>query len=122
MGLKYKDLYSTTERSRILRENMYKENTNVLSYYVIKTILMNNYQGFLSWCNTNNTSLLQFKKTSENQITFCDFIGKNYKTSSMLQCVTKTQQFFYNLHATKSQKNNLHFILSNMRMSICELG
>jgi hypothetical protein len=122
MGLKYKDLYSTTERSKLLRENLYKENTNVLAYYIIKCVLMNNFQGFLSWCNINNTSLLQFKKTSENQMAFCDFIGKNYKTSSMLKCVNETQDFFNKLHATKSQKNNLHFILTNMRMTICELG
>ncbi len=49
MGLTYKDLYSISERSRVLRENLYKEKTNVLSYYVIKTVLMNNYQGFLNW-------------------------------------------------------------------------
>ena len=36
MGLTYKDLYSETERSRMLRENLYKEKTNVLSYYIIK--------------------------------------------------------------------------------------
>ena len=44
------------------------------SYYVIKTILINNYQGLLSWCKTNNFSLLQFKKTLANQMEFCNFI------------------------------------------------
>ena len=44
MGLTYKDLYSETEKSSIMRENLYKEKSNVLSYYIIKTILINNYQ------------------------------------------------------------------------------
>ena len=121
MGLTYKDLYSETERSRILRENLYKEKTNVLSYYIIKTILINNYQGFLSWCKTNNLSLLQFKKTIKNQSEFCNFIANHYKSSSMLNGVTETKSFLNDIRK-KSKKINLSYILSNLRMSICELG
>jgi hypothetical protein len=121
MGLTYKDLYSTTEQSHILRENLYKEKTNVLSYYIIKTILINNYQGTLSWCKTNNFSLLQFNKTPSNQKEFCKFIEKNYKTSSMLNGIVNTQSFLKDINK-KRNKQNLNYILSNLRMSICELG
>jgi hypothetical protein len=121
MGLTYKDLYTLTSKSEILRDNLYKEKTNVLSYYVIKTLLINNYQGFLSWCKTNNLSLLQFKKTLTNQIELCNFIKKNYKTTSMLNGVIETQVFLNNLQK-KGKKTNLNYILSNLRMSICELG
>jgi hypothetical protein len=121
MGLTYKDLYSETERSRMLRENLYKEKTNVLSYYIIKTVLINNYQGFLSWCKTNNLSLLQFKKTIKNQSDFCNFIANHYKSSSMLNGVTETKSFLNDIRK-KSKKINLSYILSNLRMSICELG
>ena len=121
MGLTYKDLYSETERSRILRENLYKEKTNVLSYYIIKTVLINNYQGFLSWCKTNNLSLLQFKKTIKNQSEFCKFIANHYKSSSMLNGVSETKSFLNELNK-KSKKINLSYVLSNLRMSICELG
>lgn len=121
MGLTYKDLYSETERSRMLRENLYKEKTNVLSYYIIKTVLINNYQGFLSWCKTNNLSLLQFKKTIKNQSEFCKFIANHYKSSSMLNGVSETKSFLNELHK-KNKKINLSYVLSNLRMSICELG
>ena len=121
MGLTYKDLYSKSNNSKVLRENLYKEKTNVLSYYVIKTILMNNYQGFLYWCKTNNYSILQFKKTLANQREFCNFIEKNYKTVSMLNGVAYTQQFL-NHTQKNNKKTNLNFVLSNLRMSICELG
>jgi hypothetical protein len=121
MGLTYKDLYSETERSRMLRENLYKEKTNVLSYYIIKTVLINNYQGFLSWCKTNNLSLLQFKKTIKNQTEFCNFIKNNYKSISMLNGVTETKSFLNDIRK-KSKRMNLSYILSNLRMSICELG
>jgi IS1 family transposase len=119
MGLQYKDLYSISKKSGILRENLYKENTNVLSYYIIKTVLINNYQGFLNWCKTNNLSLLDFKKTIGNQKQFCKFIEKNYKIPSMLHGIHESHIFLSNI---KKKKENNKFILSNMRMSICELG
>jgi hypothetical protein len=121
MGLTYKDLYSESDRSRINRENLYKEKTSVLSYYIIKTIMINNYQGFLSWCKTNNLSLLQFKKTLKNQIEFCNFIENNYKSTSMLNGISETKSFLNDMRK-KSKRMNLSYILSNLRMSICELG
>jgi hypothetical protein len=121
MGLTYKDLISNTEHSRVIRENLYKEKTNVLSYYVIKTILINNYQIFLYWCKNKNSSLLQFKKTIKNQMDYCDLIKKSYKSSSMLENVIETQEFFKKVK-TREKKQDINYILSNMRMSICELG
>jgi len=119
MGLKYSDLYSNSKHSQIIRDNLYKENTNVLAYYVIKCVLVNNYQGFLSWCSKNNSPLLDFKKTIETQLHFCKFIEKNYKTHSMLNGIQESELF---LSKIKKKKGNNNFILSNLRMSICELG
>jgi hypothetical protein len=119
MGLQYHDLYSNTKQSEILRENLYKENTNVLAYYIIKTVLMNNYQGFLSWCKTNNLSLLDFKKTTGNQKQFCEFIVKNYKKQSLLDNIHQSEIL---LAKNKKKKEVNKFILTNMRMSISELG
>jgi hypothetical protein len=119
MGLSYQDLYSNSKHSVILRENLYKENTNVLSYYVIKSILLNNYQEFLIWCNTNNLSLLDFKKTTGNLREFCSFIEKNYKKQSLLNNINDSHIF---LSKIKKKKGNYKYILSNLRMSICELG
>jgi len=120
MGLTYNDLYSNTYNSQMMRVNLYKEKTNVLSYYVIKCILMNNYQGFLSWCKTNNFSLLQFKKTISNQREFCSFIEKKYKIRSMLEGNKETTHFLHSIDK-KNKSLNYQFILSNLRMSICEL-
>ena len=60
LGLEYKDLYHKTKKSVTLRHTRYSEKTSVLAYYIIKTILMENYQQFLMWCYRNNFSLLQF--------------------------------------------------------------
>lgn len=118
MGLKYKDLYSKTDYSKISRDTLYKENTNVLAYYVIKTILINNFQGFLSWCNKHNFSIMQFKKTPTNQLEFCKFIKKNYKSKSMINNVNSTEQLFQN----NKKINNKGYIITNLRMSVCEIA
>lgn len=125
MGLTYVDLISNSPQAQSLRETLYKEDSNVLSYYIITTILMNNYQGFLSWCNTNNLSLLQFKKTTNNITEFCKFIEKNYKTRSLIESVDCMQQFLLTIKNSKTGKRSvklLDYILNNMRMTVCELG
>jgi hypothetical protein len=116
MGLDYKDLYSSSDKGRMLREMLYKEDTNVLAYYIIKSVLLNNYQSFLQWCNRNNDSIMQFKKTEENQMEFCRFIERNYKSSSMLDGVRHASEIFYN------EDGSNKFVRTNMRMTIAELG
>jgi hypothetical protein len=118
MKMTYQDLYLKNAHSQMLRENMYKEKTSVLSYYVIKTILINNYQLFLEWCDVNNISLLQFNSTLSNIIKFCKFIEKHYKAKSMLSGVDQAEHFLLHL---KSQKQKNKYLMNNLRMSICEL-
>ena len=121
MGLEYKDLY--LKGSAKMRENLYKEDTNVLSYYVITCILMDNYQEFINWCYTNNTSLLQFKKTEENQKKFCEFIVDKYISKDFLKSVNCTKKIYTNAHIHYEDHKNkkLKFILNNTRMTIIEI-
>jgi len=129
MGLKYEDLYSKNIKSKMIRDTLYKEKSNILSYYVIRVILLNNWQDFLKWCNTHNklNSLIQFKKTSENMQAYFDFIKDNYNNVELLEDVKKMEKIIMNLKKTKKIKageNNkeIDFIENNMRMSITELG
>jgi hypothetical protein len=125
MEISYYNLYSKTRIADHIRKTMYKENTSVLSYYVLTTILLNNYQDFLVWCNKNNTSLLQFKKTTTNMDEFCAFIEKKYKAKSMLDGIACTERLLNKTKRILSQKTRskeLGYLLKNMRMTICELG
>ena len=101
---------------------MYKEYTSVLSYYIITLILFNNYQDFLSWCNTNNTSLLQFKKTLSSLDSFCNFIEKKYKSKGILDGVECTEKMLAQVKKTSKKQKDLGYLLRNLRMTICELG
>lgn len=127
MNIDYKNLYEKTSVSQDIRKTFYKEDTNVLSYYVITTILIYNYQSFLKWCKTNNTSLLQFKKTTASQRSFCEFIQKKYKSPKMLDAIDCSDTFFKKVKtksakSSSNKKEDLPFITNNLRMTICELG
>ena len=63
----------------------YSENTNVLSYYVIKSILMFHKNTFIKWCVTNNPNVLDFRKTIDNVNKYCFLISKLYKTIPFLE-------------------------------------
>jgi hypothetical protein len=122
MDIQYNQLYQKNVHAENVRKHLYKENTNVLSYYIITLILINNYQGFLSWCSTNNTSILQFKKTNANLDHFCNFIQKNYKSKDILQGIDCTEKLLTNVKQKAKKQKNLAYILRNLRMTICELG
>ncbi len=124
MNLQYKNLYENNNVSNMLRETMYKEDTNVLSYYVIKTILLEHSDEFLSWCQENNYSLMDFKKTNSNIHKYCELIEKYYRSKEFLEDVDTMEKFFKKMKKqAKKEKNpkKMDFFLSNMRMSICEL-
>ena len=120
MGLSYNMLYDNNIYTDNIRKTLYKENTNVLAYYIVTSILFTNYQEFLIWCDTNNTSLLQFKKTRVNLDRFCYFIGNKYKTKNLLTGIDCVEQFL--LRLTKNKTKNTTYLLRNLRMTICELG
>ena len=107
MGLEYQDLYSDDIKSKIMRRTLYKEKSNILSYYVIRVILLNNWQDFLKWCSihNNSSSLIQFKKTSENMEAYFEFIRNNYNNAELLSDVKKTEKIMMNLKKTKKTKN-----------------
>jgi hypothetical protein len=120
MGLTYQNLYSDDEQSKKLRK-LYKEQTSILSYYIINAVILNIYQEFLLWCKTNNRSdsILEFVKTKKQQMEFCDFVDKNYKTEVMMNRIHCISGMFE--HYKHTNKSNSNYLLKNMRKSLMEI-
>lgn len=118
MGLSYTNLYSKNKESEELRKN-FKEETSVLSYYIINAILLNELDNFLSWCLKYNDNILQFNHTKENQLLFCKLIKDNYRTKEFLNRMDIISRQLIHL------KNNYNifseYLLQNMRKSLIEL-
>lgn len=127
MGLSYNSMYGKSKTDVALRKTLYKENTNVLAYFVVKTILMVNYSDFFKWCIDNNTSLLQFKKTITNQRRFCQFIANTHNTRYTTEFIGRIQAKVGQIYKKRmdtnklKEKETLGYMLYNLRMSIYEL-
>ncbi len=125
MGIDYNCLYEKSKTCSELRHRLYKENTNVLAYYVLTFILINQYQSFIGWCLKNNTNILQFKGTQQAQVEFCKFIEKYYKNKALLECLDCSEKLIMRLkNVKKSGKHTKEtkFLSENLRMTVCELG
>jgi hypothetical protein len=120
MNLFYQYLYENDSYSHSLRQQFYKENTNVFAYYIITGILIYNYQDFILWCHVNNTNLLQFKKTISHQKEFCKFIEKRYKKRLFLNDINCIHLFLIRLINKSNKTNSEKYLINNLRMTLCE--
>jgi hypothetical protein len=104
--------YMDMEYNDILTgDNLYYEKTHILSYYIIGTILLNNYQEFIKFCNENNDYIFNFKETRSNTTKFLKFIKRYYKS----------QKLFDKIETVNKIKIMNPYVLKNTRLSICEL-
>ncbi len=115
MSLDYTDLYEDTQVSRSLRQTLYKENTNVFSYYILKSLLLYYYPEFLSWCNRNNCGLYKFSRYRANVLRFLEFI-KKYKENLELREDLVLMRIKASDYATLLGISNL---AKTMRMTMC---
>ena len=125
MGLTYDNLVGKTQNDKDLSFTLYKENTNVFAYYILKLGLLYNYDKFYEWCKTNNTSIIQFKKTPKNLEKFCNFVlnkeivddarrlSNNYRTN--------IPTMFKKPAKTPKKKKLYKFLTNTMRMTVSEL-
>ena len=130
MDIEYLHLIAKTTHADSIRRTLYKEKTNVLSYYIITLILIDSYEDFLMWCKVNNDTFLQFKKTEINQNRFCRFIEQRYKSEDLLYSIDCTGDLLSKMKKTEINKKKtkgkstkyIEFLLNNLRMTLCELN
>ena len=113
MNIDYKDLYTKNTASAMQRKK-YKEDTNVLAYYVLTLIMLADYQSYIKWCNVHNTNLLQFKKTRDSQLEYVNYIIKNHQTPILLDGLECSLELL--------KKTSNKYLLNNLQMAICEMG
>lgn len=92
----------------------FKEDTQVLSYYILKTILLFYLKDFEKWCKNNNNTLLQFNTDQKNITEFVYFIIEMSNTKQIKDIMAK-----YNDYLNRS-KVPLE-IEKTMRMTITDL-
>jgi hypothetical protein len=120
MNVRYHTLFRKNIICKTMRDNFYRENTNVFCYYILKSILMFNHYDFMTWCYyINGPSILNSKK---NKIFFNELyklIYAHYKSDNLLKALTKLYSFHSKLNEATNTTTNV--LLTTTRMTICEL-
>ena len=120
MGLQYKNLYITANNNQLsdaYMRQLYKENTNVFSYYIMTAIFLNDHHGFMLWCKKNNTSLLKFRDVSESFELFSVYIKSIYDCPPLLNNIARISEL-NNKNNKKRNKNNKNKLNDTTRMTI----
>jgi hypothetical protein len=115
MGINYAALTDDSESSKQMVASFYRENTNVFAYYVLTSILLNNYRDFLPWCANHNGAGLNIFKVKTSKSEFVNFIKSCYKKSYLLKEIVETEQKVVRDYK-KASTNRV--LLKTMRMTI----
>ena len=121
MGIEYKNLFERDVLSYNMRKYLYREKTNVFSYYIIRSIIMFNLYKFLTWCKNNNSNLYNFHKSIQNIDSFGEFIRSNYKNKDFQEKLKILNEFKLNIENKQVYGHN-HMLINTLRMSLCEMG
>ena len=113
MGLHYNDIHG--DKPNYLSDKLYKENTHVFAYYIMTAIFLNDYQGFIMWCKTNNKALLQFDLSQENFKAFAEYIESVYNCNTFLNGIDYMGKLNQQVNQSKSKNETL---IKTTRMSI----
>ena len=126
MGLRYSDLYNKSKKAQLARSNLYREDTNIFSYYIITSILLVNYGEFFEWCSVNNGigGKMSFHKTDSNVMAFAHFIVElSEKTISKNNIKGIGSKKCFNVILKSSAvPEDRKWISETMRMSVCEMS
>ena len=121
-GLKYKHLYESTQEAVLSRNLRYKENTPVLSYYIIKSFLMYKINHFLEWCVSHNGYSIRFGKTdaelNSNMNDYYELVREHYVDKKYITCIDNLEEWFKRQQKTKRKDDTE---LKTLRMSLFEI-
>ena len=114
LNLSYSQMHEKSPTADKIRQSRYKEKTQILSYYVLKSILMFDPSLFIEWCVKHNNRSLTFHSTSNNIRSYCDLVREQYQYPGFVRAMEQFEQWFY--------KNGHHknMELRTLRMSLFE--
>lgn len=117
MGLSYIDLYGNSDINISNRKLLYKEDTNVFPYYILKSILLCFKDEFLVWCKNNNKNILNFNKSPKSLHELYIFIKKYMTHKKYINLLKKANKIFNKLRDNNKQSK----LLTTMRMCILDV-
>jgi hypothetical protein len=105
----YTDLFNESKRRH------YREDSHVLSYYIIKSLLLYNKNRFIGWCVSNNKVLLDFNKTTKGIDSFCGLVRSLYTDPTYINATRSIGPWFIHNRLSNS------FARKTLRMTTFEM-
>ncbi len=112
-NIKYSDLHLSSLECVEKRQN-YREETNILSYYILKSIYMYSLDDFLLWMLEHNglSHTFQYNNTETNTFHFCQIIKRHYLDPEYLKHIDFMEKWWEvpknNTIETRSLRMSLH--------------
>ncbi len=113
-NMDYTDLI--LDKNKVKIGKIYRENSHILSYYIIKLYLLYDYKNFIN-INIEGDNGILFKNTDDvnNINAFINYIISMMTNKSLLDELNKIK-LYYN-----SQKKTNNYFFNNLKMSVIEL-
>lgn len=96
---------------------LYKEDSNVFAYYVIKSILLHNDDLCLKLLNSINKNILRFETTRDNVDILCKFIKNYYTDNHFIDKIRVFEKILDNIDYKKIP-NSMKPLFSTLNMTL----
>ena len=116
MGLKLMDLHHKNTKENASKKYLYRENTNVFSYYILKMILFFNCDETLEWFEKHNQNILKFSSKRKDVEDFGDFLIKKFVDPSLHRTMLAMYKKYPQVTSLVSEFTN-----NTLRMTAVEL-
>jgi len=112
--LKHYDTYLTYESFIKHETPIVIESTSVLSYYIIKFVLLFYCKEFELWCKNHNGVQLFIKFQTKHILSFYEFISSKYRSSVIVMYLREIENKFNNLKLNPELKETMRMTLNEI--------
>lgn len=110
-GFQYSELFEPAKKLP------YKENTNALSYYVLKSALIWNIDAFIQWTKSKSGGMSPIQFPANNVAEYCDLVIKSATTANYIDAVKSGPTYTLNARSDKDKTICGKELERTMRMS-----
>ena len=117
MGLSYDDIISDDNKKKSKSLSLYKEETNVFAYHILKSVWLFNTEDILLWFDKHNKNLIFSNKEDKYVINILKKTQGLYKAKEYIENI----KFIEKLFNTIKDDDDYSDLINSLRMTIVEL-
>ena len=120
MDLKYTDIISKEEKIKNKALSLYREDTNVFSYHILKMVWLFNTENFINWFDKHNKHLFYSEKTNSYVKKLLKKTKNYYNDDTLLKLIEHIEKFQVNSKKIQDINENIKKLVTNARMCLLD--